>query len=101
MKSNRVLGLGGFTIKFCKTFHLQICPYLEYLFAFSFQNNCIPDSWETTKIILIPKIGFYISKLESYRTISLLNTDYKLLTNNMDINNKMSVYSSDYIHRDI
>ena len=40
--------------------------------------NYVPDAWKTAKIIMIPKPGKNLNKVESYRPISLLPTMSKL-----------------------
>lgn len=39
----------------------------------------IPDSWNETNIILLPKLHKDLKKVESYRSIALFNSDYKIL----------------------
>lgn len=40
----------------------------------------IPDTWKIAKIVVIPKPGKDPASPQSYRLISLLNIDYKMLT---------------------
>lgn len=44
----------------------------------------LPQTWRGAKLILIPKDGKYLAYPEAYRPISLLNTDYKILTSILD-----------------
>ncbi len=44
------------------------------------ENKKLPDSLEIATITLLPKLGKGKQKCDSYRPLSLLNADYKILS---------------------
>lgn len=58
----------------------------------------LPSPWTLAKLILLPKQGRDSALPESYRPISLLNTDYKILTKILAT--RLSKIQDKYIHSD-
>lgn len=79
LKGGKTPGLNGFSVEFCKTFKAQISGRLWELFRACFSLGKLPPSWRQAKIRLIPEEEMDLSKPESYRPMSLLNEDYKIL----------------------
>ena len=75
--NNKTPGPDGFTAEFYKAFSTQLSPILANIY-----NRCqhdIPISMKEAVICLLFKKGDK-SQLKNWRTISLLNVDYKILT---------------------
>lgn len=60
------------------------------------QEHKLPETWTEVNIILLPKPGKDPRCLQSYRPISLLNSDYKILTTA----NRLNRVLTEYIHPD-
>lgn len=58
----------------------------------------LPPSWSSASIVVIPKAGWDILDLKSYRPISLLNSDYKIFT--AVLTRRLNNIISQYIHPD-
>lgn len=62
-----------------KKFKFQLALHLHHLFHAYITNNRLPQSWGEGKIIVLPKSSSGLSLVQSYRPISLMNVDYKIL----------------------
>lgn len=62
-----------------KQYAETIAPKLQQLFSHCFQNNSLPPTIYGAHIILTPKPGKDPKHCTSYRSISLLNYDLKIL----------------------
>ena len=80
MQSGKVCGPDGFSIDFYKKFSDQLAPLLLDMFNHSWSQGRLPDSLNEASIILLLKPGRDASKCGSYRPVSLLNTDIKILS---------------------
>ena len=78
--SNKTPGTDGFTSEFYKFFSLELCTEMIVSFNYAFHSGSLSISQKTGITSLIPKKDKDTSLLENLRTISLLNTDYKILT---------------------
>ena len=80
LPNNKSPGPDGFTTNFLK----KIWPELKNVYfeslEHSFQNDCLTQSQKLCVLNIIPKEGKDLRHLSNWRPISLLNTDYKLLT---------------------
>lgn len=79
MKDNKALCLDALTMEFYKTFSGEVVLYLTRIFSQYLQNKKIPPSWNDASILLLPKWNKDHLKINSYRPISLLNMNYKIL----------------------
>ena len=67
-------------LDFYKKFSDQLAPLLLDMFNYSWSQGRLPDSLNEASIILLLKPGRDASKCGSYRPVSLLNTDIKILS---------------------
>uniref|UniRef100_A0A8C5R981 Reverse transcriptase domain-containing protein n=1 Tax=Leptobrachium leishanense TaxID=445787 RepID=A0A8C5R981_9ANUR len=80
LKTGKSPGPDGLTADYYKILKAQICPILTTMFNDIYVSGNAIDSFNASHTILIPKPGKPADNMSSYRPISLLNTDYKLLT---------------------
>ena len=73
-------GSDGFTANFYKFFWPDIKDFLHESFLYSFKNGELTNDQKRGIINLIPKEGKDLRYLRNWRPLSLLNTDYKILT---------------------
>ena len=73
-------GSDGFTTNFYKFFWPDIKDFLYVRFLYSFKNGELTNDQKRGIINLIPKEGKDLRYLRNWRPLSLLNTDYKILT---------------------
>ena len=78
--SNKTPGTDGFTTKFHKFFWPELCTEMIASFNYAFHSGSLSISQKRGIISLIPKKDKDTSLLENLRPITLLNTDYKILT---------------------
>lgn len=58
----------------------------------------MPDSWSEARIVVIPKPGKDVQKVESYRSMSLFNHDAKIFASILA--RRLNLIISHYIHPD-
>ena len=80
LPSNKSPGEDGFPPEFYKEFRELLVPYLMEVLKKAREDNCFPESFSQAVITVIHKKGKNPLKCASYRPISLLNTDFKLVT---------------------
>lgn len=73
-------GSDGYTNKFYKEFQSDLIPLLCKAFNWALDNETWAATWNSAIITLLQKPGKDQTDCSSYRPISLLNTDYKLLS---------------------
>ncbi len=79
LQNNESPGPDGFPIEYYKAFINKLAFSLTNMIIESFANEELPSTLEMATIILLPKPGKNKQKCDSYRPLSLLNADYKIL----------------------
>ena len=79
LSSNKSPGPDGIPIEFYKTFWPEIGELVFQSFINGFDKGELIDSQKQGIITLIPKKGKDLTDLKSWRPLSLLNTDYKII----------------------
>ena len=80
LNTNKSPGTDGLTGEFYKTFIDNLLPILNIIYAEMEKEQEIPESLATGLITIIYKNKGSKRKLENYRPLTVLNTDYKILT---------------------
>lgn len=80
LQNNKAPGPDGFPIEFFKTFSDKLITPLTNMLNEELTNKTLPSSLELATIILLPKSGKDRQKYTSYRPLSLLNSDYKIIS---------------------
>ena len=80
MKINKSPGNDGFTVEFYLTFWPQLGGLLVDVFNEVFEKGCLSTSQKQGVITLIEKDGKDPLYAKNYRPITLLNTDYKIIS---------------------
>ena len=79
MQSGKAPGPDGYPIEFFKKFADKLIPLLLDMFNDSLDRGALPQTLTEASITLLLKPGKEDSDCSSYRPISLLNADYKIL----------------------
>ena len=80
LQSGKSPGPDGFPAEFYKTFWKQLAPHLLEMFTESYRSGTLPHTLNQACISLLLKKGKDPLSCGSYRPISLLNADFKLLS---------------------
>lgn len=80
MQTGKTPGPDGFPVEFYKKFASQLIPLLLNMFNHSFEQSYLPQSLTEALITALLKPGKEPTESASYRPISLLNTDVKILS---------------------
>ena len=95
MSNNKSPGLDGFSVEFYKCFWNDINDLLLQSYQFSYDVGVLTDTQREGIIILIPKRNKNPLLPSSYRPITLLNIDYKIIAS--VINSRMKCYLNELI----
>ena len=79
MQSGKTPGPDGFPIEFFKKFSDKLSPLLLNMFNESLAQGTLPQTLTMASVTLLLKPGKDADACGSYRPISLLNADYKIL----------------------
>ena len=90
MSNNKSLGSDGFSVEFYKYFWNDLNDLLLQSYQFSFDAGVLTDTQREGNIILIPKGNKDPLLPFSYRPITLLNIDYKIIAS--VINSRIECY---------
>ncbi|KAF7652414.1 hypothetical protein LDENG_00097160 [Lucifuga dentata] len=80
MQTRKTPGSDGFPVEFYKTFFSKIAPLILSMFEYSFKQSTLPQTLTEVIIIVLLKPGKDPLDCNSYRPISLLNVDVKILS---------------------
>lgn len=80
LHNNKSPGPDGLSGEYYKLLRSDIVPLLTSLFNDIYQNGVHVKGFHEARLIVLPKPNKDPEEVGSYRPISLLNTDYKLLT---------------------
>lgn len=80
MQTGKTPGPDGYPVEFYKKFISQLTPLMLNMFNHSFEQSYLPQSLTEALITVLLKPGKNASDCGSYRPISLLNTDVKILS---------------------
>ena len=80
LPNNKTPGSDGFTTDFYKFFWPDIKKYVYESFTYSFEHGILSIDQRRAILTLLPKNGKDLRWLKNWRPLSLLNTDYKILT---------------------
>ena len=80
LKNGKSPGTDGFTPDFYNKFWLQIKELVFQSIKYAEENNILSIEQRQGVINLIPQKEKYVWYLKNWRPISLLNTDYKIIT---------------------
>ena len=80
LANDKTPGSDGFTTNFYKFFWIDIKELVFDSFKYSFKNELLSDDQRRGILNLIPKPNKDARYLKNWRPVSLLNTDYKILT---------------------
>jgi hypothetical protein len=79
LQVNKSPGVDGIIAEFYKIYASLLAPILLEVYQYMEENNCVSESMVTGLITILYKNKGSKLKLENYRPISLLNSDYKIL----------------------
>uniref|UniRef100_A0A3P8TVH1 Reverse transcriptase domain-containing protein n=1 Tax=Amphiprion percula TaxID=161767 RepID=A0A3P8TVH1_AMPPE len=80
LKNNKSPGVDGFPGEFYKHFKDEVTPLLQRVFNYALKERDPPKTWSEAIISVIPKEGRDPTMCASYRPISLLCSDVKILS---------------------
>ena len=80
LQNDKTPGMDGFTTNFYKFFWLDLKDILFQSFCYSFHNGSLTNDQRRGVLNLIPKANKDLRFLRNWRPVSILNTDYKILT---------------------
>ena len=85
LPNNKSPGSDGFTSEFYKLFWSDIKCLVFNSFIYAFESGILSNDQRRAILTLLPKAGKDLRWLKNWRPLSLLNTDYKILTKALSI----------------
>lgn len=98
LKNGKSPGPDGLSNEIYKQFREVLAPYLLKVYNRAMEDGALPPTMNEAIITLIPKKGRDPEKVGSYRPISLLNTDQKILTKILA--RRLSIHMGKMVHPD-
>uniref|UniRef100_A0A673WU00 Reverse transcriptase domain-containing protein n=1 Tax=Salmo trutta TaxID=8032 RepID=A0A673WU00_SALTR len=98
LKSGKTPGPDGYPSEFYKTFSNMLSPYLHKMLVQANEDGVLPSTLDEAFITVIHKKGKDPEEVGSYRPISLLNTDQKILAKTLA--NRLSTLIGKLVHSD-
>lgn len=98
MQTGKTPGPDGIPVELYKMYAEQLAPKIQSLLSKSMAEDSIPDSMYEAVIVVIPKAGKDPTLCSSYRPISLLNVDTKILSKILA--NRLNMVITALIHPD-
>ena len=80
LNKNKSPGPDGLTNEFYQTFQGQLTPILKKVVDQAIERGRIPGEMKLSYITLLPKDEKNRTEVSKYRPVSLLNTDYKVIS---------------------
>lgn len=80
LKSGKSPGADGLSNEFYKCLKAKLIPYLLKMYNKAYEEESLPPTLNEAIITVLPKKGKDVEQVTSYRPISLLNSDQKILT---------------------
>lgn len=79
LPNNKAPGLDGLPREFYKMYKDILIPHLAAMFEEAYENGVLPSSLREALLIALPKPDKDLRQCDSYRPLSLLNIDVKIL----------------------
>lgn len=98
LKNGKSPGPDGLCNEFYKKFSSLLTPYLLKMFNMALKDGALPQTLNEATVTLIPKNGKDPELVSSYRPISLLNTDQKILAKSLA--RRLSSHIGKLVHPD-
>ena len=95
MKNIKSQGSDGITTEFYKIFWIDVKSYYVKSLNYSFENGNMTAMQRQGLISLLPKKNNELSNLNNWRPLTLLNTDYKIITKTIS-NRIKEIYNKDH-----
>lgn len=98
MKNGKSPGPDGLSNEIYKRFGGLLVPYLRKMYTQSYEDGILPQTLTEATITLLPKKGKDLEEVGSYRPISLLNSDQKILAKTLA--RRLNVFMGKLVHPD-